>query len=484
MLIILLPALYAALPGWALALLAGLALAALAAARRPSGGLAHVTVLVLGDLGRSPRMQYHALSLAAHRRVSVVAYGGSPPLPALAAHPHVTLHLLRAPPALPPGLPRLCFLLYAPVKVGVQLAQLLWLLGVWVPTPAAVLVQNPPAIPALPAAWLAARLRGARLVVDWHNYGCDVLRLTLRVPAGRRHWLLRLAAALEFGVGRRADAHLCVTHAMRADLLRDPARLGPGVPPAAVTVLHDRPAAMFAATTPAAAHALCLRLGGVFLPAETTPETGETTLLTTTVSQPGGAVQWRPAAERPALVVSSTSWTEDEDFGLLLAALTAYDAAAAADRALPPLVVAVTGKGPRRAWFEAAAAAAGWRRVRAVTLWLAPGDYPLLLGCADLGVSLHVSASGLDLPMKVVDMFGCGLPVCAAAFACLGELVHDGVDGRVFADAPALAAQLQALLRHPRAQLAAFRAALAPFRATPWQANWDACARAVLLGAD
>lgn len=62
----------------ALWLAAGAAvLAALLWRRRvvAAGGAGRVCVAVLGDLGRSPRMQYHALSLARHGRgVALLGY--------------------------------------------------------------------------------------------------------------------------------------------------------------------------------------------------------------------------------------------------------------------------------------------------------------------------------------------------------------------------------------------------------------------------
>jgi beta-1,4-mannosyltransferase len=130
--------------------------------------------------------------------------------------------------------------------------------------------------------------------------------------------------------------------------------------------------------------------------------------------------------DRPAILVSSTSWTPDEDFSILLEALGMYEARARelfargkeGESSLPNLLAIVTGKGPMKKQYmeEVGKMQESWKWVRCISLWLEAEDYPVLLGSADLGVSLHSSSSGLDLPMKIVDMFGCGLPVCALSF--------------------------------------------------------------------
>lgn len=83
--------------------------------------------------------------------------------------------------------------------------------------------------------------------------------------------------------------------------------------------------------------------------------------------------------------MSATSWTPDEDFDLLLAALCLYDHTAAAVQLvskLPKLVVVITGKGADRADFEnkVRVLEAGWKFVQVRTAWLAMEDYPKLLG--------------------------------------------------------------------------------------------------------
>ena len=382
-------------------------------------------VLVLGDLGRSPRMQYHVLSLAArYPRVDVVATAGTAPLAAIREDKRIFVHSIPAAAALPKSAPRALFLLYAPFKVIYQTLALLLVLLLRLPPPRVLLMQNPPAIPALPVAWLICRLRAARLVVDWHNYGYTILALTL----GAKHPLVKFARAIERVFGKRADAALCVTDAMRNDLAEN---WGIGN---AVT-LYDRPPPMFTRVKLPVAHELFTRLaaalpagsldafeGQVELPAGATEANALTyrdntdaadTTTTTVNSSNHGKGKVRQRCDRPALVVSGTSWTPDEDFGVMLEALRKYDQEKRTNpdsASMANLLVIVTGKGPLRAQFERTMRESPLRHVRVLTAWLAIEDYPRLLGSADCGVSLHTSSSGLDLPMKVVDMFGCQLP--------------------------------------------------------------------------
>lgn len=80
--------------------------------------------------------------------------------------------------------------------------------------------------------------------------------------------------------------------------------------------------------------------------------------------------------------------------------------------------------------------------------------------------------------MKVVDMFGCGLPVCAQAYECLQELVVNGKNGFVFQDHTELTNLLQFYFkdfpfRGGRSQYhTQFEKELKSFQAIRWQENW------------
>lgn len=83
--------------------------------------------------------------------------------------------------------------------------------------------------------------------------------------------------------------------------------------------------------------------------------------------------------------MSSTSWTADEDFGLLLEALEIYNRVASAedDRGdLPRILVMITGKGPLKDMYmtKIQEAQRAWDFVRCISAWLDSADYPLLLG--------------------------------------------------------------------------------------------------------
>jgi beta-1,4-mannosyltransferase len=90
--------------------------------------------------------------------------------------------------------------------------------------------------------------------------------------------------------------------------------------------------------------------------------------------------------------------------------------------------------------------------------------------------------------MKVVDMFGAGLPVCAVDYDCITELVQPNSTGLLFKTPQQLADQLLSLLKgftgnadqDKGGQLAGLRAGVAKEQCDwRWQDNWQAVAAPV-----
>lgn len=406
-------------------------------------------VVVLGDLGRSPRMQYHALAAAVNDgTVDLVGLEGAPVHTALTAEPRLRSHRLSDrvfTSRTGRGVRR--FVLLSAARASLQAARLLTAL-LRLPKPDVILVQNPPACPTLSVAWMVARLRGARLVIDWHNLSHTILAVRL----GAEHRAVRALARSEARWARRADAHLAVSAALAEWLQRQW-----GI---SATVVHDRPAAFFAKPDLAAAAELWQRL----------------------------ARDLNLGTRRLPIVVCPTSWTPDEDFDLLLEALER------AERKLvehggqgeaPVLALLMTGRGVLRPEFERRVARRNLKRIAVRTTWLEPGDYPVLVGMADAGLCLHQSSSGLDLPMKLADFRGAGVPACAYDYApVLGEVLRPGQEGVAFRDPGELSALLVALATADLAKVPKFAASRAWLAANPperWESEWNEKARPVLF---
>ncbi|OAD77283.1 glycosyltransferase family 33 protein [Phycomyces blakesleeanus NRRL 1555(-)] len=395
-----------------------------------------VQVVVLGDIGRSPRMRSHAVQLAdAGCIVDLIGYVETHPTSRITTHRSIRVRRLRPAFSLPEKFPKLIYILWAPFKAIWIALQLAWVMNCITQTPEYIFIQNPPAIPTLAIARWTSCLRGAKLVIDWHNFGYSILKVKLG-----QSWIVRIAQRYEQYFGNTAYCHLTVTDRMHKELTNWNVK-------GKIVTFKDSPPYHFKRLSTKEVHDFFVgfRLQDIvkketldaneFLGRQ--PYSPNETLMTLN----GNECVSRQ--DRPKLIVSSTSWTEDEDFGLLLKAVEIYEEKAKKDKGYPKLLFVITGKGPLKSVYEERISRMKLQKTRVVTVWLESNDYPLLLGSADLGISLHTSSSGMDLPMKVVDMFGCGLPVCAVDFECLHELVEDGKNGLVFQTGEELAEKLE-----------------------------------------
>ena len=121
-----------------------------------------------------------------------------------------------------------------------------------------------------------------RFVIDWHNLGYTLLQLRL----GRWHPAVRLARWFERRDARRVDANLCVSRGLAAFL---ESRFGVKQ----ARVLYDRPAS-------------------AFVPIERADRERFRQALFARLGIRAGTV---------GFIVCPTSWTEDEDFDVVIEAV-------------------------------------------------------------------------------------------------------------------------------------------------------------------
>ncbi|KAL4239279.1 hypothetical protein ACF0H5_000096 [Mactra antiquata] len=404
-------------------------------------------------------MQYHALSLLkCGYSVDIVGYKGSELQSDLEDNDMTCVKFLYDVPSFIQGLPRLLGYVLKVIWQVISLGITLLLL----PKSGHILIQNPPCIPTFLVVYLICWLRGSKMFVDWHNYGYTIMELS----HGKKNVIVKFAKWYEQFFGKLSAKNICVTKSMQEDLKTN---WGVGA-----NVLYDRPPDIFKQTSLNDRHELFVRLGEkypVFKPRNNDSTSDETIF---TVSNGNDDVCYLQT--RPALLISSTSWTEDEDFGVLLQALEDYEKLVSSkSKQLPDIFCVITGKGPLKQYYEDKINKLSWNHVSFCLPWLTPEDYPKLLGSADLGVCLHKSSSGLDLPMKVVDMFGCGLPVCAINFNCLNELVKHEENGLIFNNSEELTQNITTLLDgfpNQSGRLDQFRKNLTGFQSTRWHDCW------------
>ena len=86
---------------------------------------------------------------------------------------------------------------------------------------------------------------------------------------------------------------------------------------------------------------------------------------------------------------------------------------------------------------------------------------------------------------QVVDMFGCGLPVCAASYQCIGELVSHGHNGLLFSCAEELAKHLVEVLEgfpfQPSRLLTSLQHRVTAANALSWDASWESIVKPLVL---
>ena len=127
--------------------------------------------------------------------------------------------------------------------------------------------------------WIMCKLRGGKFIIDWHNYGYTILKVN-----NRPNFIVQIACKYEKYLGKKADMNFCVSQAEKRDLKKEFN--------IEAICLPDRPVkGLFKFLNQLEANELYSLIDSHL------PENKN---------------------NKPIVMISSTSWTPDEDFSMLL----------------------------------------------------------------------------------------------------------------------------------------------------------------------
>ena len=357
----------------------------------------NVAILVLGDLNRSPRMLNHCVAISESfpniNEISLIGYDSNDIRNDINSNPKIKRYnISKIINNLSNFLPRFLFIFTSFFKILFQIFSMFFILF-RIPKFQFLILQNPPGIPSMFICWIVCKLRSAKFIIDWHNYGYTILKVN-----NRPNFIVKIAEKYEKFFGKKSHMNFCVSQAEKRDLKKNF-----GID---AICLPDKP------------------LLGLFkfLTSEQAPELYKKYKELNTLLD----------KNRPILMISSTSWTPDEDFNMLLNSLIKTEEILNKNNNLKKVLFLITGKGPMKENFMKKVNESNLNIFNVKSIWLDSDDYPKLLALCDLGICLHYSSSGIDLPMKVVDMFSACLPAAAIYYPTIEELVKNEENGFTF----------------------------------------------------
>ena len=360
----------------------------------------NVAILVLGDLNRSPRMLNHCVALSESfptiQEISLIGYDSTDIRKDISSNNKIKRYnISNRINKIFQHFPRIFFIFTSFFKILFQIFSMFFILFK-IPKFSFLILQNPPGIPSMFVCWLVCKIRKSKFIIDWHNYGYTILKVNKRP-----NFIVKIAEKYEKFFGKKSDMNLCVSQAEKRDLKKNF-----GID---AICLPDKP------------------LLGLFkfLSSEQAPE----------LYKKYKELNELLDKNRPILMISSTSWTPDEDFNILLNSFIKTEEMIKNEHKLnniKKVLFLITGKGPMKENFMKKVEKSNLNIFNVKSIWLDSDDYPKLLALCDLGICLHYSSSGIDLPMKVVDMFSACLPAAAIYYPTIEELVKNEENGFTF----------------------------------------------------